>query len=101
MRALWMMGLALLVACGSEEPVEAVIRPVRTLVPSAMQGELERTFRGAVPRILKPSKLLPHARRCEPKPACCRCGLATWWVLRQDWPRHRRSLRALLGRKRS
>lgn len=48
MRALWMMGLALLVACGSEEPVEAVIRPVRTLVPSAMQGELERTFRGAV-----------------------------------------------------
>ena len=38
----------LLAGCGSPEEVEVVIRPVRTMVPAAMQGEMTRAFRGAV-----------------------------------------------------
>jgi len=37
-----------LVSCGTPEVATPVVRPVRTLVPSAMQGDLDRTFRGAV-----------------------------------------------------
>ena len=48
MRLYWIAGLTLLFACGAPEETETVIRPVRSMVPAAMQGEIERTFRGAV-----------------------------------------------------
>lgn len=48
MRPLWMIWALLAIACGGPEETETVIRPVRTMVPASMQGELDRTFRGAI-----------------------------------------------------
>lgn len=48
MKRLFLAVTLSLVSCDSPEPVETVIRPVRTLVPSTMTGEMNRTFRGAV-----------------------------------------------------
>jgi membrane fusion protein, multidrug efflux system len=48
MRPTWMFVAMLMGGCGSPEQAPPTIRPVRTIVPAAMKGELSRTFRGAV-----------------------------------------------------
>lgn len=48
MKRLILVVAVLATSCSTPVVFEPVIRPVRTMVPSTMQGELERTFRGAV-----------------------------------------------------
>jgi len=48
MKPNWMIFGLLMGGCGTPDELAPTIRPVRTIVPAAMQGEVDRTFRGTV-----------------------------------------------------